>query len=179
MKPIASRVARLVAACFAVPLLLGTGACKKGEEKSGEASSNAAAATTAGCTDKAYKHTNPSFCVDLPAGYAAGADTKKAAGTQVRFKKSDSEWIDVTWGRYANLAKAIEQIKIPDGEDKIVEQSALPNGGYYMLSADSTGEKYVHVVINGSKGFVDCFAGSSKADDLAVKTKTCKSIHVD
>lgn len=178
MKPTAARVARLATACFAVSLLFTAGACKKGDEKSGTASSNAAA-TTAGCSDKAYKHTNPSFCVDLPAGYAAGAEKKKALGTEIRFKKSDSEWIDVTWGRYPNLAKAIEQIKIPDGEDKVVEQSALPNGGYYMLSADSAGEKYVHVVINGSKGFVDCFAGSSKADDLAIKTKTCKSIHVD
>lgn len=179
--------ARVSIVFIAFASILTASGCKKSDDKATNEAKPAEKA--AGCSDKALKHTNPSFCFDVPAGYAASPEKKGGAGTTSISvaRASDKESFTLSWGMTGlTVDSAIRQIKKPATDsEKIVEQGDLPGGGYFTRTvtndATTSNKDYftAHVVAKGTKGFVDCDGESSKADFVAEVLKACKALRVD
>jgi hypothetical protein len=175
-----ARVAMLMLAS-----LLTVSACGTSDDKAKAGEKPAEKAPT--CSDKALRNANPAFCVDLPAGYEAGAPAKNLADAMeiTVARKADDERFFISWGRFKTAEEAVKSIKARDPQQKIVEQGDLPGGGYFVktLSNDATTSNKdfhaVHVVVRGAKSHVQCFGQNFKADFVADVLKTCKAMRVD
>jgi hypothetical protein len=179
---------RLAVSTIAFATIVIASACKKSGDdgKTGDKPAEKAAAPT--CTDKALKHTNPNFCVDLPAGYEAQPEKKDVTGSMKIdiTRKSDNETFELSWGgRETPAEEAIEQIKHPEDGEKIVEQGEMANGGYLVLTVsnnETTDNKdfyTVYSIARGPKSYVHCFGMNAKKDFIDDVMKVCKALQVD
>jgi hypothetical protein len=180
------RSARIAAVVLVASAACASG-CQKSAEKSAEKSGEKTEqkpAAKAGCSDKAFKHAGPDFCLEVPEGYAAkpegttvpGSDS---AGKEVRFVRSDDYGFVVSWGRWKTGDEAVKAYKSPlETDEKIVEEADLPGGGYYRHWTNGDWH-YVANVVKGAKSHVLCYVETKKLDVIAASVLACKSIHVD
>jgi hypothetical protein len=181
----------LIVVLFA-SLLAGAG-CKKSDkdkaaDKPAEKVAPGPAAPAAGCSDKAFKHTNPSFCVDVPDGYDVSAEKKDVTGsTEITLtRKADKEEFVISWGRAdLSVEDSIRQNKNTEKNEKMVEQADLPGGGHFakkVANDETTDNKDFYIlqcVVKGTKAYVELFAQNFKTDFIDDAMKTCKAIHVE
>jgi hypothetical protein len=169
------RTARVAVATLFFASIVSAFGCEKSGDKPGEK----AAAKSGGCSDKAFKHASPNFCLDVPAGYAATPEKKTNTGMEVNFIRSDEYGFHVSWGRWKTADEALQAYKSPlEKDEKLVEQVDLPGGGYFRHTTADDDHTVVSVV-KGKKAFVICFVETKKLDVIAAGVAGCKNIQVD
>jgi hypothetical protein len=169
--------------------ILGTMGCsnKKDGEKGPEPTADKAPeqpAAAPGCSEKAYKHTNPDFCLDVPAGFEAKPEEKRSTGFNVKFDAGDDEWFSISWGRWPTAEEAIEAYKSREEGSILVAESDLAGGGYFTHYQDPPleGEPEsftIAAIAKGTKAYVLCFAGTEQKDLVATLVSACKAVRVD
>ena len=168
--------------------VLGTAACKKTDDgkaaSAGKAAEVAKPAATPACSEKAYKHTNPDFCLDVPTGFVAKPEEKTGTGTQVKFDAGNDEWFSISWGRWPTAEEAIAAYKSRDEGAVLVVESDLPGGGYFTHYIDPTAEgapksHTFAAIAKGTKAYVLCFAGTEQENLVATLVSACKAVRVD
>jgi hypothetical protein len=141
-------------------------------------------AATPGCSEKAYRHKDPDFCLDVPAGFEAKPEEKTSTGFEVKFDGGDGEWFSISWGRWPTAEEAIQAYKSREEGSTLVTESDLPGGGYFTHYKDPPieGEPESHTIAaiaKGTKAYVLCFTGTEKPDLVATLVAACKAVHVD
>lgn len=181
MKHITRRAGALGA--LAITALFATG-CKKDEKaEAAPAAKKVEAKAEGGCSEKAFKHTNPNFCIDVPDGYAPKPEkTDVGGGVSQAFLRADDYGFTLNWNGAGKPEDVLEYMRTPQDGEAIVEEMELP-GGYakYTVYKEAGSDDYYFVAggVKGAKAFVSCGGQTPKKDVADALMKACKSLRVE